>query len=248
MPKKMKRFDRKTHWENIYQTKALKDASLFEPTPDTSLSFFDEYKVPLDAKIVDVGGGDSYLVDFLLVKGYQDVTVVDISEIALERAKHRLGVLSRKAKWVVDDLATFRPPEKYDVWHDRAAFHFLTDEKEITNYVHTANQHVNPNGILVIGTFSEKGPQNCSGLPVQQYSETAMNQRFGEFFEKRTCLAMDHITPSDTRQNFVFCSFRKREEHVGVQDGIHEVTHDGIHLPLTQSGTFLRSMGQMAMR
>ena len=205
----MENFDRKKHWENIYQTKELKDVSWFQPTPETSLDFFKQFNVPPTAKIIDIGGGDSFLVDHLLDMGYQDITVLDISEVAIERAKQRLGNRANIVTWIVTDAATFKPAQKYDFWHDRAAFHFLTDEQEISNYLETAQQNINPAGILVIGTFSEQGPKKCSGIEIRQYSETTMTNRLKMFFEKIKCITVDHKTPFDTIQNFVFCSFRK---------------------------------------
>jgi trans-aconitate methyltransferase len=205
----MENFDRKNHWENIYQTKELKDVSWFQPTPETSLDFFKQFKVSTNAKVIDIGGGDSFLVDHLLDMGYQDISVLDISEAAIERAKQRLGDKAKNVKWIIADAATFKPAEKYDFWHDRAAFHFLTDEQEISNYLKTAQENINPTGVLVIGTFSEQGPKKCSGIEIKQYSETTMTDRLKKFFEKIKCITVDHITPFDTIQNFVFCSFRK---------------------------------------
>jgi SAM-dependent methyltransferase len=207
----MENFDRKKHWENIYQTKKLKEVSWFEPTPETSLDFFRQFNVPTTAKVIDIGGGDSFLVDHLINLGYQDITVLDISEAAIERAKQRLGERAKNVKWIVADAAFFMPTEKYDFWHDRAAFHFLTDELEISNYIETAQQNINPTGVLVIGTFSEHGPKRCSGMEIKQYSETSMTDRLKRFFEKVKCITVDHKTPSDTIQNFIFCSFRKLE-------------------------------------
>lgn len=205
----MENFDRKKHWENIYQTKELKDVSWFQPTPETSLNFFKQFNVPATAKIIDIGGGGSFLVDHLLDLGYQDISVLDISVAAIDRAKQRLGEKAKNVKWIVADAATFKPTEKYDFWHDRAAFHFLTDEQEITNYLQTAEQNINPTGILVIGTFSEQGPKKCSGIEIKQYSETTMTDKLKMFFEKIKCITVDHKTPFGTIQNFVFCSFRK---------------------------------------
>jgi ubiquinone/menaquinone biosynthesis C-methylase UbiE len=207
----MENFDRKRHWEEIYRTKQVNEVSWFQPTPETSLSFFKQFSVPTDAKIIDIGGGDSFLVDNLLDLGYQNISVLDISEAALSRAKQRLGDQASKVKWIVADAATFHPTEKYDFWHDRAAFHFLTNENEISNYLDTVQQSIKPTGILVIGTFSEQGPKKCSGIEIKQYSETTMTDRLKIFFEKIKCITVDHRTPFDTIQNFVFCSFRKIE-------------------------------------
>lgn len=205
----MENFDRKKHWENIYQTKELKDVSWFQPTPETSMDFFKQFNVPTTAKVIDIGGGDSFLVDHLLDKGYQNITVLDISAAAIDKAKLRLGDKAKNVTWIVADAATFKPTEKYDFWHDRAAFHFLTDEHEISNYLETAQQSINPTGVMVIGTFSEQGPKKCSGIEIKQYSETTMTDRLKTFFEKIKCITVDHKTPFDTIQNFVFCSFRK---------------------------------------
>lgn len=205
----MEKFNRKNHWEQIYQTKQPGEVSWFQPTPVTSLKFIEQFSIPLDAKIIDVGGGDSLLVDHLLDKGFTDITVLDISESALERAKLRLGARALKVKWIIADAATFIPAEKYDFWHDRAAFHFLTREEEIVYYINTVQQNIKPTGILVIGTFSEQGPKKCSGIEIKQYSETSMTERLKDFFEKIACITVEHKTPFDTIQQFVFCSFRR---------------------------------------
>lgn len=205
----MEDFKRKKHWENIYQTKKANELSWFQQTPETSLHFFREFNIPKTAKIIDIGGGDSLLVDRLLEMGYHNITVLDISEAALNKAKNRLGKQSEKVKWLVADAASFIPNEKYDFWHDRAAFHFLTDENDISNYIDTAQKSINASGILLVGTFSNKGPSTCSGIEVKQYTEDSMTRRLQTFFEKIKCIRVNHKTPFDTTQNFVFCSFRK---------------------------------------
>ncbi|KYG79020.1 class I SAM-dependent methyltransferase [Roseivirga echinicomitans] len=202
-------FDQEKHWNNIYQTKALKDLSWFQSTPETSLSFFKEFKVPLTAKIIDIGSGDSFLVDHLLDLGYTDISVLDISEAAVNRAKQRLGKRGENVKWIVADASSFKPEEKYDFWHDRAAFHFLTEDNQVSAYIDTARKNINTNGIMVIGTFSDKGPEKCSGIDIKQYSENSMEETFKPFFEKIDCLTIDHKTPFETLQNFTFCSFKK---------------------------------------
>ena len=205
----MENFDRKKHWENIYQTKQLSEVSWFQPTPETSLSFLKQFNIPKLAKIIDVGGGDSFLIDNLLDLGYQDITVLDIAESALNKAKQRLGERGANVKWIVADAATFKPTEKYDFWHDRAAFHFLTQDQEIENYIESVQKGISSSGVLVIGTFSEQGPIKCSGIEIEQYSEKSMTERLAKFFEKIRCIVVDHKTPFDTIQNFIFCSFKK---------------------------------------
>lgn len=214
MPKKIsnegiEKFDRNKHWENIYQTKELQDVSWYQPVPETSLNFIKQFNVPKDAKIIDIGGGDSFLVDHLIDLGYQDISVLDISASAINRAKKRLGDQAKNVKWIVADAANFKPTEKYDFWHDRAAFHFLNNEQEISSYLEIAHQNINPMGVLVIGTFSKQGPEKCSGIEIKQYSESSMMERLKSFFEKINCIIVDHKTPFGTTQNFVFCSFRK---------------------------------------
>lgn len=207
--KSMSPFDRKKHWETIYKTKETKDVSWFQPTPETSLSFIKEFNIPLGAKIIDVGGGDSMLVDHLLDLGYQNLTVLDISAAALEKAKKRLGDSAMEVQWIVADVAQFQPTEAYDFWHDRAAFHFLTEEEEIQNYVTTLQNSLNPKGLAVIGTFSLEGPQKCSGIAIKQYSEATLTNRLAPYLDKIKCVTLDHITPSNMLQNFIFCCFRK---------------------------------------
>ncbi|NNC96271.1 MAG: class I SAM-dependent methyltransferase [Chitinophagales bacterium] len=201
--------ERKEHWENIYNTKEHKDVSWFETTPQTSLDLIQKFKLPLDAYIIDIGGGDSFLVDHLLELGYLNVSVLDISEAALERAQARLGEKAEEVTWIISDVSSFSPERHYDLWHDRAAFHFLTDEYEISNYLKTADRALKEDGKLLVGTFSKKGPTKCSGIEIKQYSESSMTDRFSDYFEKIECLSFDHKTPFDTIQNFVFCSFQK---------------------------------------
>ena len=206
----MEEIDRKQHWENIYQTKELKDVSWYQPTPETSLEFIANLKIAKDAKIIDVGGGDSFLAEFLLDLGYTDISVLDISSNAIERAKERMGESAQKVKWIVSDVTQFNPTEKYDLWHDRAAFHFLRSENDIESYLKILNQSITENGQLIIGTFSEDGPLKCSGIDIKQYSEESMVNQFKTHFEKIACIQVVHPTPFDTTQNFTFCSFKRR--------------------------------------
>lgn len=202
--------NKKEHWENVFKTKPLNEVSWYEPLPETSLTFLKESKIPKTAKIIDIGGGDSFLVDNLLKLGYTDITVLDISEAALDRAKLRLKDSANFVKWIVADAANFLATEKYDFWHDRAAFHFLTDEQSINNYIETIKKHLNKNGHFVIGTFSDTGPKKCSGLEIKQYSEPSLTNLFKVSFEKIKCIRIDHETPFETNQSFVFCWFKRK--------------------------------------
>ncbi len=205
----MEKSDRKKHWENIYQTKQINEVSWYQPTPGTSLELIKQFNLPDTAKIIDVGGGDSFLVDNLLDSGYSGITVLDISQAAIDRAKTRLGGRAKDVKWIVADAADFKPTEKYELWHDRAAFHFLTDEQEIRKYIETASKYINTGGVLILGTFSEAGPKKCSGIEIRQYSETTMTALLHGNFEKIECIRVDHKTPMGGIQNFLFCCFRK---------------------------------------
>lgn len=206
----MENFDRTQHWENIYQTKELSEVSWFQSTPETSLELIEKAGVLKNAKIIDIGGGDSFLVDYLLDLGYTDITVLDISNSAIERAKKRLVERASLVKWIVTDVSEFNPSEKYDIWHDRAAFHFLTNEDEIAEYVKTASNSVNESGHVIIGTFSDKGPEKCSGIPIKQYTENSLVNLFSNTFQKTVCNIIAHHTPFNTTQSFIFCSFKKK--------------------------------------
>jgi len=201
--------DKRKHWENVYQTKALTEVSWYQPIPQTSLNLLQQYTIPSDAKIIDIGGGDSFFVDHLLQLGYNNITVLDISEEAITKAKKRLLNNSEKVNWIVSDITDFKPNIKYDFWHDRAAFHFLTEEQDIASYLQAAKDGISDNGILAIGTFSESGPLKCSGIPIKQYSRSALEARFIPDFELLDSFTVDHKTPFDTVQNFTFGVFKK---------------------------------------
>lgn len=201
----------KEHWEKVFETKSENEVSWFQPYPKTSVEFLELFNLPLDANIIDIGGGDSHLVDVFLEKGYRNIYILDISEKALERAKKRLGTKANFVNWIVSDIIEFKPTIKFDFWHDRAAFHFLTTEDKIDTYVHIAERSINPDGYLILGTFSEKGPEKCSGLEIKQYSESSMSDRFESQFDRIKCITEEHLTPFNTKQNFIFCSFKKKK-------------------------------------
>jgi 2-polyprenyl-3-methyl-5-hydroxy-6-metoxy-1,4-benzoquinol methylase len=198
------------HWDNIYSTKKEDEVSWFQSYPKIAMDFVDLFHLPLTATIIDIGGGDSYLVDVLLNKGYQNIWVLDISTNAINKAKERLGERASKVSWVVSDVLDFNPPVEFDFWHDRAAFHFLTTEEKISRYVAVTEKAIKKNGYLLLGTFSENGPATCSGLEIKQYSEVSMEARFGNAFDKIKCTREDHTTPFNTIQNFLFCGFKRK--------------------------------------
>lgn len=192
----------------ITPAKSPEQVSWTQQIPQTSLDFIDSFNLPRNAKIIDIGGGDSTLVDHLLQAGFTDITVLDISEAALQKAKARLGHKADHVKWIVSDITEFQPKVNYDLWHDRATFHFLTEQIPITTYLKFVAKAVNR--YLVIGTFSENGPEQCSGLPIRKYSRMQLRDQFIKKFENIKCITEDHITPFQTTQNFAFCSFKKR--------------------------------------
>ena len=203
--------DLKSHWDGVYQTKALNEVSWYQPVPTTSLDLIENIRAAKNARIIDVGGGDSFLSDHLIELGYTDITVLDISEAAINRAKTRLGGKAQKIKWIVADVTEFKPGSgSYDIWHDRAAFHFLVEAEKKKAYVELVDSAVAKCGHLIIGTFSENGPNKCSGLDICQYSEANMVKLFSNTFDKENCSTVDHPTPFNTKQNFLFCTFKRR--------------------------------------
>lgn len=199
----------KEHWENVYATRPLHEASWYQPAPERSLAFFRELNLSATASIIDVGGGDSLLADHLLEAGFSDITVLDISEAAIGRARKRLGAKADKINWIVCDITALSIDKSFDCWHDRAAFHFLVSEEQVEKYIKAAVRHIFDNGKMIIGTFSTNGPEKCSGLPVKQYSEDSLTRLLQQQFDKIRCITEDHITPAKTVQNFLFCSFTK---------------------------------------
>ena len=200
--------DRIAHWEKVYETKAPNQVSWTQEYPKTSFDIIQSFELPKTSRIIDIGGGDSKLVDCLLNAGYEDITVLDISEKALHRAQQRLGDKASKVNWVVSDITTFKPDRTFDVWHDRASFHFLTEADQISQYVALAISCVK--GYLSVATFSKQGPFKCSGLNISQYSEEELMSVFSSGFHLLDSKIEDHKTPFDTFQNFLFCIFKKK--------------------------------------
>ncbi|MFM9988329.1 class I SAM-dependent methyltransferase [Flavobacterium sp.] len=202
--------NKKEHWEKVFATKQETEVSWFQKNPKTSVQFFINYKIPKDAKIIDIGGGDSYLIDHLLNLGYTNLSLLDISENAINRIKKRLGKKAEKVTFIISDVLDFKPENTFDVWHDRASFHFLTSKEDISKYNLIVSQAIAKNGYLFVGTFSENGPLKCSGLEIFQYSESKFNAVFGNDFNILNCFTENHQTPFETIQNFIFCSFLKK--------------------------------------
>jgi ubiquinone/menaquinone biosynthesis C-methylase UbiE len=206
----MTAFNKEKHWEAIYATKKLTEVSWYQPKPELSLNLIAKLGLPKSASLIDIGGGDSFLTDYLLESGYADLSVLDISETALQRAKMRLDKKANQVNWIVADAAQFCPTKQFDVWHDRAAFHFLTTEADVASYVKNATQAIKKGGYLIIGTFSENGPKKCSGIEIKQYSTETLALLFNPYFDLVEGFTTDHITPSGAIQNFAFCVMKKR--------------------------------------
>jgi 2-polyprenyl-3-methyl-5-hydroxy-6-metoxy-1,4-benzoquinol methylase len=197
-----------THWDNIYQTKTANEVSWYCPHLETSLSWI-ESAVPLrTAAIIDVGAGESTLIDDLLSRGYTNVTILDISQAALTVTLQRLGELAKNVKWVCGDVTKVSlGPSAYDVWHDRAVFHFLTTKDQRRAYVEVVEKVVKPGGHVIVSTFGPEGPTRCSGLPVVRYDAEQLHSEFGSHFRLVESLTESHHTPFGTVQQFLYCHF-----------------------------------------
>ena len=200
----------KEHWENIYATKDMQEVSWFQKVPTTSLELINQVAENKQDAIIDIGGGDGFLVDNLLRLGYTDITVLDISKNAIDRAKKRLGKLSEKVKWLVTDITEFIPNKEYVIWHDRAVFHFLTEQQDKENYRKLLNTAVS--GYFILATFSDQGPNKCSGLEICNYTKQDMQSFFSFNFRMTSSFKYNHPTPFGTYQNFIFSVFNKMNE------------------------------------
>jgi SAM-dependent methyltransferase len=199
---------RQAHWQNVYATKRDDEVSWFQKNPAPSLELIDLAHPTPQSSIVDIGGGASRLVDNLLARGFTHVTVLDLSEAALAAAKMRLGD-NANVRWVVADVTTWNPARTYDIWHDRAAFHFLTEREDRAAYVARLKQAIKPGGHVIIGTFALDGPERCSGLPVMRYDAAGLAAELGEGFELIDARRHEHSTPWGAIQRFQFCVFRR---------------------------------------
>lgn len=199
----------KTHWEAVYTTKATDAVSWYQPHADHSLALIETAGLPTSASIIDVGGGASTLVDDLLARQYQNITVLDLSAAALASSKQRLGAQADGVTWLAADITQAELPEHaYDLWHDRAVFHFLTAPEDRQAYVENLLGAVKPGGHVVIATFAEDGPQKCSGLPVMRYSAAELHAALRESFMPVSNERVLHHTPFETTQQFTYCHFR----------------------------------------
>ncbi|WP_019593880.1 class I SAM-dependent methyltransferase [Thioalkalivibrio sp. ALM2T] len=200
----------KPHWEQVYQTRATDGVGWYEPEARTSRTLIREVAPDADAAIVDIGGGASVLVDELLAEGSSNLMVLDVSAAALNKARERIGGRAAAVTWQVADVLEYAfQGAAFDVWHDRAVFHFLTDADQRTQYVRQIRNALRPGGYVVIGTFALDGPETCSGLPVQRHSPETLQDAFGPDFALVKSQREVHVTPGETEQTFNWCVFRR---------------------------------------
>jgi 2-polyprenyl-3-methyl-5-hydroxy-6-metoxy-1,4-benzoquinol methylase len=201
--------DAKTHWEKVYATKAPDAVSWYRPHLETSLALIERATAGYSASIIDIGAGESTLVDDLLATGYENITVLDVSQTAVDVTKKRLGLLAKKIDWIVGDIAQVQlEPFAYDVWHDRAVFHFLASTEQRAAYVRSVAKAVNPGGHVIVSTFGPEGPTKCSGLEVMRYDTESLHNEFGTRFRLVESLKELHRTPFGTTQQFLYCYCR----------------------------------------
>lgn len=202
----------KDHWEKVYETKTTDSVSWFQEHADQSVRLIRGTGVPLSASIIDVGGGASTLVDDLLDAGYRSLTVLDLSGAALKAAQNRLGSKAQSVRWLEANITDAQlPAHGYDVWHDRAVFHFLTSAEDRHAYVEKVLRAVKPGGHVIVATFAEDGPTQCSGLPVMRYSAGELHSEFGSPFTLLKHEKEEHRTPAGNVQKFVYCYCRKEQ-------------------------------------
>lgn len=202
----------KQHWENVFENKEPKEVSWFQERPHTSITLFEKCKISVSTPVIDVGCGDSKMIDYWLSHGYKHIHALDVSNAAIERLKKRIGH-SEKLHFHISNIVDFAPKENYHFWNDRAVFHFLTDEKDIKKYITLASESITKGGYLSLATFSKNGPLKCSGIPISQYNTEDLQLLFKSNFKLVTSFYQDHPTPFDTVQNFCFALFRKVSQH-----------------------------------
>ena len=200
---------RQAHWQGVYTNKSEKEVSWYQDDPAPSLELIGLAGVSSDSSIIDIGGGASRLVDHLFARNFEHITVLDLSSAALNAASARLGEQARKVRWEVADITRWSPPEHYDLWHDRAAFHFLTAAADQSAYAERVKRAVGVGGHVIIGTFAPDGPERCSGLPIVRHDAASLSAVLGPDFELIDTRRHDHVTPWGALQRFQFSTFRR---------------------------------------
>ena len=203
--------DKKKHWENIYQTKNIDGVSWYQETPYESIELIKKFSTTDSDMIIDIGCGKSFLADNLLKLNYKNITLVDISLNALKEVKERLN--NKSLNFIETDVLNLKLERTFDIWHDRAVFHFITNKKSVEKYISLCNEYIGEGGKLIIGTFAEDGPLKCSGLEIKRYSVDQISALFKETFRLVESFKMLHKTPFHTEQSFSFCVLRKSTDH-----------------------------------
>ncbi len=206
----MTALERRAHWQNVYQTKGEREVSWFQEMPTISLDLIRATGVGADASIIDIGGGESRLVDVLIAERFHSLSVLDVSEKALATSRERLGPEAANVAWIAADITEWQPGKCYDLWHDRAAFHFLTVPGDRAAYAGCVRAAVGPGGHVIIGTFAPDGPERCSGLPVIRHDAGSIAEVLGASFKLIESRRHDHVTPGGTMQRFQFSRFQRR--------------------------------------
>ena len=206
----MTKSDRQSHWQQVYLSKGEQQVSWSQPDPQPSLGLIEKFAGGEAASIVDIGGGASRLVDALVQGGFGEITVLDLSEAALQAAKERLGSAGASIRWVAADVISWQPPHPFDIWHDRAAFHFLVEEKDRQAYIERLSSGVKAGGHAIIATFAPDGPEKCSGLPVQRYDPESLGKTIGAGFKLVEHQAHRHVTPWGAPQSFQFSVLQRQ--------------------------------------
>lgn len=201
--------DRQAHWQEVYENKAETEVSWYQDRPSASLALIRGTGLGSDTRLIDVGGGASRLVDHLLDDGWTKITILDIAAAALERTRNRLGERATQVEWLVADVTGWTPPARFDLWHDRAVFHFLTDPTDRVAYAAAMAAAVPKGGQAIVGTFALDGPERCSGLPIRRYDGDSLAAEFSRYFEPVAAMAEDHLTPAGKVQSFQFCRLRR---------------------------------------
>ncbi len=201
--------DRQTHWQSAYAAKGERDVSWFQDSPQPSLALVEEFASSLSS-VIDIGGGAARLADALLQRGFQDLTVLDLSASAMATARASMSASAARIHWIVADITTWEPERAYDLWHDRAAFHFLVNEPDRAAYLSRLSRALKPGGHAIIATFAPDGPERCSGLPVARYDADSLARTLGPAFQIVSTRRHVHVTPSNARQAFQFSVFRHR--------------------------------------
>jgi len=202
--------ERQSHWQNVYLSKGEQQVSWTQADPQPSLGLIEKFAPGRDASIIDVGGGASRLVDALLAHGFAAITVLDLSEAALQSAQARLGEQGATVQWIAADATAWQPAQSFDIWHDRAAFHFLVEQSDRAGYIERLNAGVKPGGHAIIATFAPDGPEKCSGLPVQRYDPESLSGTIGSAFDLVEHQGHRHVTPWGAAQSFQFSVLRRR--------------------------------------